>query len=66
LSAIIITESFEVNRVECLDGKLQIFVSMPPSEDVPFTIAFMPKEDELKKIKITIGTDKSVTIENQL
>jgi hypothetical protein len=43
LSAIIVTEDFEVNRTECLDGKLRIFVSALPSYDVPFTVAFISK-----------------------
>jgi hypothetical protein len=66
LSAIIVTEDFEVNRTECLDGKLRIFVSAPPSYDVPFTVAFVDKKDTLEKIEITESADGSVTIKNKL
>ena len=47
LSAIVITEDFEIAHVECLDGKIQIFVFAPPSQDIPFTVAFLQAEDEL-------------------
>ena len=66
LSAIIITEDFEVNRAECLDGKLQIFVSAPPSQDIPFTVAFVAREVELEKIEIFEGLDGSITMTNKL
>lgn len=66
LSAIIITEDFEVNRAECLDGKLQIFVSAPPSQDIPFTVAFVAREVELEKIEIVEGLDGSITMTNKL
>ena len=64
LSAIVVTEDFEVNRAECLDGKLQIFVSAPPSQDVPFTVAFVQKAKELEKIEVVEGTDGTVTMTN--
>ena len=64
LSAIVITEDFEVNRAECLDGKLQIFVSAPPSQDIPFTVAFVQREKELEKIEIVEEADGSVTMTN--
>ena len=64
LSAIVITEDFKVNRAECLDGKLQIFVSTPPSYDIPFTVAFVQKERELVKIEIIESADGSLTMTN--
>lgn len=66
LTAIVITEELEITHAECIDGKLQIFVSVPPSKDTPFTVAFVDKKDTLEKIEITESADGSVTIKNKL